>query len=93
MKPVRVRLFLLQVFVSFFDFSFIHSFMFIRHTPHHYNKGGIIKKVEGSRWRGNLKETMGLIKNQVSSGLKISKSDMAIRTSKSSTSFYKNKSN
>ena len=71
-KPVRVRLFLLQVFVSFFDFSFIHSFMFIRHITHHYNKGGIIKKVKGSRSRGDLKETTELINNQVSSGLKIS---------------------
>ena len=82
MEPVRVRLFLLQVFVSFFDFSFIrsfiHSFMFIRHTTHHYNKGGIIKKVDGSRWRGDLKETTGFINNQVSSELKISKSNMAV---------------
>ena len=32
---------------------------------------------------------MGLIKNQISSELKISKSNMTIWTSKSSTSFYK----
>ena len=39
--------------------------------------------------RENLKETTGLIKNQVSSEPKISKSKMKIWTGKSSTSFYK----
>ena len=36
-----------------------------------------------------MKETRGLIKNQVSSELKISKSNMKIWAGKSSTSFYK----
>ena len=36
-----------------------------------------------------MKETRGLIKNQVSSALKISKSNMKIWTGKNSTSFYK----
>ena len=36
-----------------------------------------------------MKETRGLIKNQVSSELKISKSNMKIWTGKNSTSFYK----
>ena len=54
--------------------AFIHSFVFICHITHHYNKGVLLRKVKEVDSEENLKETRGLIKKQVSSEPKISKS-------------------
>ena len=52
-------------------FTFIHSFIFIRHITHHYNKGELQRKLKEADGEETCrKETTGLIKNQVSSDWK-----------------------
>ena len=52
----------------YFSHSFIHSFIFIRHITHHYNKVELQRKLKEADGEETCpKETMGFIKNQVSS--------------------------